>query len=52
MLHSMRWMKSPIADLSWSQEAPRRLPAGIGLSIAGGVSLLLWVLMVGLAQFF
>jgi hypothetical protein len=41
-----------MADLSWSRDQPRRLPVGVGLAIAGGVSMTLWALMVTLAHFF
>jgi hypothetical protein len=41
-----------MADLSWSGDARRRLSSGVGLVIAAGTSLVLWILMVALAQFF
>jgi hypothetical protein len=42
----------PMAELSWSRAAARRMSTGVGLLIAAGVSLLLWTLMVILARFF
>ena len=41
-----------MADLSWSKDASRRLPTGVGLLIATAFSLLLWALIAALAQLF